>query len=488
MLMSALKTGGAHMKTKMKVLLMSLCAVFIMLTGSGVTVHAEELSFGNAYDVQRGSFPQTGAVIECWGRTYPYLSNFQQSTTSTGNWTLTELGSYGVVSKSIQQSTKLIVMEVIAAYTDLQKNDVCIHELKDGETHVAYGVIVASDGNGKVVFVGDSLRAGAGYLLSTGEITDTSISVTGTKIAPDYAATARKKVLSLTGISNDFFEVNEEHSYGEFKISEEGYDALTAELTVQNVSKDATGELKVSLQGMDADYFELSKTSIASIAAGAEDTFTVKTKEGLTQGTYMAAIFVEDAAGSIQERFDVYFTVTAVEKPSATPAPAEPSATPEPAEPSATPAPAQPTATPAPANNDSSDDDDDDEAVQETVAATPAPEVLYTVQKGDTLIKIARLNGCSLRELMEANVELLQYRSLIYPNWVLKIPNNNALAVQNTQAPGTTKLYKVQKGDSLWKIARNNKCTVKEIITLNPITVQKADLIYPGWELLLPEK
>ena len=542
MLMSALKTGGAHMKTKMKVLLMSLCAVFIMLTGSGVTVHAEELSFGNAYDVQRGSFPQTGAVIECWGRTYPYLSNFQQSTTSTGNWTLTELGSYGVVSKSIQQSTELIVMGVIAAYTDLQKNDVCIHELKDGETHVAYGVIVASDGNGKVVFVGDSLRGGAGYLLSTGEITDTSISVTGTKIAPDYAATARKKVLSLTGISNDFFEVNEEHSYGEFKISEEGYDALTAELTVQNVSKDATGELKVSLQGMDADYFELSKTSIASIAAGAEDTFTVKTKEGLTQGTYMAAIFVEDAAGSIQERFDVYFTVTAVEKPSATPAPAEPSATPAPAEPSATPAPAepsatpapvepsatptpaepsatpvpaepsatpapaepsatpapaepsatpapaQPTATPAPANNDSSDDDDDDEAVQETVAATPAPEVLYTVQKGDTLIKIARLNGCSLRELMEANVELLQYRSLIYPNWVLKIPNNNALVVQNTQAPGTTKLYKVQKGDSLWKIARNNKCTVKEIITLNPITVQKADLIYPGWELLLPEK
>ena len=482
------------MKTKMKVLLMSLCAVFIMLTGSGVTVHAEELSFGNAYDVQRGSFPQTGAVIECWGRTYPYLSNFQQSTTSTGNWTLTELGSYGVVSKSIQQSTELIVMGVIAAYTDLQKNDVCIHELKDGETHVAYGVIVASDGNGKVVFVGDSLRGGAGYLLSTGEITDTSISVTGTKIAPDYAATARKKVLSLTGISNDFFEVNEEHSYGEFKISEEGYDALTAELTVQNVSKDATGELKVSLQGMDADYFELSKTSIASIAAGAEDTFTVKTKEGLTQGTYMAAIFVEDAAGSIQERFDVYFTVTAVEKPSATPAPAEPSATPAPAEPSATPAPvepsatpapAQPTATPAPANNDSSDDD---EAVQETVAATPAPEVLYTVQKGDTLIKIARLNGCSLRELMEANVELLQYRSLIYPNWVLKIPKNNALAVQNTQAPGTTKLYKVQKGDSLWKIARNNKCTVKEIITLNPITVQKADLIYPGWELLLPEK
>ena len=140
-------------------------------------------------------------------------------------------------------------------------------------------------------------------------------------------------------------------------------------------------------------------------------------------------------------------------------------------------------------DNDSSDDNDDD-TVQETVAATPAPEVLYTVQKGDTLSKIARINGCSLRELMEANADLLQYKTLIYPNWVLKIPKNGTLpvAAQNAPVSVTTKLYKVQKGDSLWKIARNNKCTVKEIINLNNITAEKADLIYPGWELSLPEK
>lgn len=34
--------GEVLMKTKMKVLLMSLCAAFIMLAGSGATVHAED--------------------------------------------------------------------------------------------------------------------------------------------------------------------------------------------------------------------------------------------------------------------------------------------------------------------------------------------------------------------------------------------------------------------------------------------------------------
>ena len=487
MKMPALTTEGeVLMKTKMKTLLMSLCAVLIMLTGSSVTVHAEGLSFGYAYDVQRSSYPQSGGTIDCYSLREPYLEGYQQYTTTAGDWTLTELGSYDSMNQRIQDSTGRIVYGVAATYTDLQEKDVCIHELKDGTKHIAYGVIVASDETDKVVFIGSGYDGQAGYLLSTGEITynytyDDKLSVTGAKIATDYAATAKKKVLWLKGNESDVFKVAEDYSYGEFKAAEEGYEAMSAEITVKNVSADATGDLAVSLQGMNADSFELSKTSIASITAGAEDTFTLKTKEGLTQGTYGAAILVKDAAGSIQERFDVYFTVTAVQ----TEQPAEP--TPTPAEP--TPAPAEPTPTPVPEDNDSSDDNDND-TVQETAVATPAPEVLYTVQKGDTLSKIARINGCSLRELMEANADLLQYKTLIYPNWVLKIPKNGTLpvAAQNAPVSVTTKLYKVQKGDSLWKIARNNKCTVKEIINLNHITAEKADLIYPGWELSLPEK
>lgn len=361
--------GGVPMKTKMKTLLMSLCAALIMLAGSGVAVHAEESTFHYAYDVQRDPafLDKTGDIMACSGLAKPIISDSTRGNSNQGDWKLIKIGFYGALDETIredvQNNTDWVVSRV-AADTGLDKNVVCIHELKDGDTHIAYGVIVASDESKElVVFIGND--AGNGYLLSQTEIQERSVQVKADKSASDYAA----------------------------------------------------------------------------------------------------------------------------DGPVVTPGQGQPTATPAPEQPTATPAPEQPAATPEPSDNDSSDDNDDD-TVQETVAATPAPEVLYTVQKGDTLSKIARINGCSLRELMEANADLLQYRTLIYPNWVLKIPKNGTLpvAAQNAPVSVTTKLYKVQKGDSLWKIARNNKCTVKEIINLNNITAEKADLIYPGWELSLPEK
>lgn len=379
--------GGVPMKTKMKTLLMSLCAALIMLAGSGVTVHAEESTFQYAYDVQRhpAFLEQTGDIMECSGLAKPIMPDDTRGDSNQGDWKLIKIGFYGALDETIredvQNNTDWVVSRV-AADTGLDKNVVCIHELKDGDTHIAYGVIVASDESKElVVFIGND--AGNGYLLSQTEIQERSVQVKADKSASDYAA---------------------------------------------------DGPVVIPGQGQP----------------------TTTPEPG---------------------------------QPTTTPEQGQPTATPAPEQPTATPAPEQPAATPEPSDNDSSDDNDDD-TVQETVAATPAPEVLYTVQKGDTLSKIARINGCSLRELMEANADLLQYRTLIYPNWVLKIPKNGTLpvAAQNAPVSVTTKLYKVQKGDSLWKIARNNKCTVKEIINLNNITAEKADLIYPGWELSLPEK
>ncbi len=379
--------GGVPMKTKMKTLLMSLCAVLIMLAGSGVAVHAEEATFGYAYDVQRhpAFLEKTGDIMECSGLSEPFISDSTRGNSNQGAWKLIKIGFYGALDETIredvQNNTNRVVSRV-AADTGLDKNVVCIHELKDGDTHIAYGVIVALDeSKNLVVFIGNN--ACNGYLLSQTEIQESSVQVKADKSASDYAADGP---------------------------------------VVTPVPEQPT-------------------------------------------------------------------TTPEPEQPTTTPEPEQPTATPEPEQPTATPVPEQPAATQEPSDNDSSDDNDDD-TVQETVAATPAPEVLYTVQKGDTLSKIARINGCSLRELMEANADLLQYKTLIYPNWVLKIPKNGTLpvAAQNAPASVTTNLYKVQKGDSLWKIARNNKCTVKEIINLNHITAEKADLIYPGWELSLPEK
>ena len=182
----------------------------------------------------------------------------------------------------------------------------------------------------------------------------------------------------------------------------------------------------------------------------------------------------------------------------ATPAPATPApATPTPAPATPTPVPATPT--PAPSNNDSNNDSDnssDSPVSQVTVTPAPTPEAItYTVQKGDSLWKIARRNGCSLQTLMEANRELLKNSDRIYPNQKLIIPTSDAtpnvpLWQQPAALPnsGAYRTYKVQKGDSLWKIAHENGCSLEELVILNNISADRVKLIYPGWELLIPAK
>ena len=177
--------------------------------------------------------------------------------------------------------------------------------------------------------------------------------------------------------------------------------------------------------------------------------------------------------------------------PSTEPAPATPTPAP------ATPAPATPT--PAPSNNNSNNDSDnssDSQVSQATATPAPTPEAItYTVQKGDSLWKIARRNGCSLQTLMEANKELLKNSDRIYPNQKLIIPTSDAtpnvpLWQQPAALPnsGAYRTYKVQKGDSLWKIAHENGCSLEELVILNNISADRVKLIYPGWELLIPEK
>ena len=177
--------------------------------------------------------------------------------------------------------------------------------------------------------------------------------------------------------------------------------------------------------------------------------------------------------------------------PSTEPAPATPAP--------ATPTPVPATPTPAPSNNNSNNDSDnssDSQVSQVTTTPAPTPEAItYTVQKGDSLWKIARRNGCSLQTLMEANKELLKNSDRIYPNQKLIIPTSDAtpnvpLWQQPAALPnsGAYRTYKVQKGDSLWKIAHENGCSLEELVILNNISADRVKLIYPGWELLIPEK
>ncbi|EAC9863635.1 1,4-beta-N-acetylmuramoylhydrolase [Listeria monocytogenes] len=115
---------------------------------------------------------------------------------------------------------------------------------------------------------------------------------------------------------------------------------------------------------------------------------------------------------------------------------------------------------------------------------------IYTVVKGDSLWRIANNNKVTIANLKAWNNLKSDF---IYPGQKLKVsagstsntntskPSTNT----NTSKPSTntntnTKVYTVAKGDSLWRIANNNKVTIANLKAWNNL---KSDFIYPGQKL-----
>jgi len=84
--------------------------------------------------------------------------------------------------------------------------------------------------------------------------------------------------------------------------------APTLDVMVENTGINATGDLTVTLGGANSDGFTLSKSTIASIAAGGSDSFTVAPQAGLSDGAYTATVTVSGGNG-ITASFDVSFCV-----------------------------------------------------------------------------------------------------------------------------------------------------------------------------------
>ena len=102
---------------------------------------------------------------------------------------------------------------------------------------------------------------------------------------------------------------------------------------------------------------------------------------------------------------------------------------------------------------------------------------LYIVQRGDTLYSIARNNNISVNEIIKAN-------NLTSPNLFigqeLYIP-----AIEDEIVEDEFDIYTVKKGDSLWKISQEYNITVPKLIDLNNLS----DLnIQINQKLLVPKK
>lgn len=107
--------------------------------------------------------------------------------------------------------------------------------------------------------------------------------------------------------------------------------------------------------------------------------------------------------------------------------------------------------------------------VNEKVKFNSNQEIEYQVKVGDTLSKIASLYHMTYQEL--ANYNHLSNPNQIYPNQIIKIPNQTL----------NSKYYQVKKGDNLSKIAKENNTTVEKLVKIN--NIKNPNLIYVGQSL-----
>ncbi|MGE4298526.1 MAG: LysM peptidoglycan-binding domain-containing protein [Desulfovibrionaceae bacterium] len=111
------------------------------------------------------------------------------------------------------------------------------------------------------------------------------------------------------------------------------------------------------------------------------------------------------------------------------------------------------------------------EATPSTVRAQGAPSVAYTVQEGDTLYSLSRSFGVSVGQLQKAN-NISSPRAIRAGN-TISIP----LTTQHTPY-GPMAEYRVQKGDTIYSIARRFNVSQHDIKRWNRLT--KSNVIQPG--------
>ena len=117
---------------------------------------------------------------------------------------------------------------------------------------------------------------------------------------------------------------------------------------------------------------------------------------------------------------------------------------------------------------------------------------VYTLQRGDSLYRVALIYGVSVDDLLAANN--LASPSAIYPGLELRVPQpprRTADTLESgTGAPGGAlsgeRVYTVQLGDTLAQIAQSHNVPVDRLIAVNGLT--GPDRIYVGQQLRIPEE
>ncbi|MBR5731391.1 MAG: LysM peptidoglycan-binding domain-containing protein [Firmicutes bacterium] len=112
-------------------------------------------------------------------------------------------------------------------------------------------------------------------------------------------------------------------------------------------------------------------------------------------------------------------------------------------------------------------------------------EVIYKVERGDNLTKIAKAYNTTVADLVKWNG--IKNPNLIFVGQEIKIqvPDAAASVAPAPAAPAVpTQIYKIAPGDNLTKIAKQFGTTVDELVKLNNIA--NPNLIFAGADLKVP--
>ncbi|WP_163327702.1 LysM peptidoglycan-binding domain-containing protein [Desulfurobacterium thermolithotrophum] len=105
-------------------------------------------------------------------------------------------------------------------------------------------------------------------------------------------------------------------------------------------------------------------------------------------------------------------------------------------------------------------------------------DITYVVKRGDSIAKIAKNYGVSVKDIIKANNLKRPY--IIRVGQKLKIPTKSRRIERKFV------YYTVKKGDSLSKIAKRFRTSIKKLIKIN--NLKKPYIIRPGQKLKVPVK
>lgn len=118
------------------------------------------------------------------------------------------------------------------------------------------------------------------------------------------------------------------------------------------------------------------------------------------------------------------------------------------------------------------------DAVREQLKAQAAATFQHTIKRGETLSTIAKKYGLSVKLLAQTNN--LSNPNFVYEGQVLTLVTNEEVA-KNYLAPV---IHRLQRGETVWQLAKRYQADVADILTANNITDAKK--LEPGMELTIP--